>query len=128
MKELITVKSEYNSLDKILNYLKNESSYECTKVYDSWEVRTDSNGQMEQCILVKKSSMHGLKAYYGKDNTLNISYIIPNKFMHAYFGKSKKARRNIIEIITGEIKSLLLVSSQKKSFEEIKKVFDKAVI
>lgn len=125
MEKIITIKSEYNSLDTLHKFLKTTSSFECNKDYDIWDHRTDTNGQMEQCIVLKKSSMHGMKVYFQKNNTLKMTYIIPNKIMHAYFGKSEKARRNIIEIITGVIKQAVLVGAQKKAFEEMEQVFNK---
>ena len=123
MEKKITLKSNFNSLDKVLFYLEG-STYECKKVYDSWDVRTDANGQMEQCIMLKKSSMHGMKAHFTKENELQLSYIIPNKVMNAYFGRSKKRYRSILEIIGESIKNLLLKGSQEKAFKEMEQVFN----
>lgn len=125
MEKQLIVKSEYDSLDKILGFIKSESSYQCSKDYDSWEVRTDTNGQMEMCVLMKKSAMHGMKIHFLKENTIKMTYIIPNKIMHAYFGKSQKKYRNILEIVTGKIKQLLLSSSQQKAFEEMEQIIHK---
>ncbi len=122
MENKITVKSEYNSLNTLLDYLKTESSYDCSSEYDSWDIRTDDKGLMEKCVLIKKSSMHGMKVYFNTNNELMMSYIIPNKLMNAYFGKSVKVHKNILEIITGIIKSSLLSGSQKKAFEEMELV------
>lgn len=122
MENKITVKSEYNSLEKLLDYLIAESSYECTSEYDSWDIRTDANGQMEKCVLVKKSSMHGMKLYFTQDQNLVMSYIIPNKVMNAYFGKSVKARKNILEIVAGVIKNAVLSGSQKKAYSEMESI------
>lgn len=122
MENLIEIKKEYNSLDKLYEYLKKDSSYEYSKSYDTWEVRTDANGQMAQCIIIKKSAMHAVKVIFANENTVKVNYIIPNKLMHAYFGKSVKARRNIIEIATGIIKQALLEGSQKKAFQELEQV------
>lgn len=119
MENRINVKSEYNSLDKLSEYLKKETPYDCSTEYDSWDIRTDANGQMEKCILIKKSAMHGMKAYFNKSNELEMSYIIPNKIMNAYFGKSVKARKNILEIVTGIIKNAALSGSQKKAYQEM---------
>lgn len=128
MEQLISVKPEYASLEKIEEYIKKETSFEAKKEYDSWEVRTDANGQMEKCVIVKKSNMHGAKIHFTKDNKMKVSYIIPNKIMNTYFGKSQKKYQNIIEVITGKIKDLILAGSQKTAFEEMTKSFSKISI
>ncbi|WP_299136378.1 hypothetical protein [uncultured Tenacibaculum sp.] len=128
MEKIVTIKTEYNSLETLHNFLKNASSFECSKEYDKWEVRTDANGQMEQCLVLKKSGMHAVKLYFPRENTVKISYIIPNSFMNAYFGKSVKARRDILEIVTGKIKEVLLAPAQKKAFKELEKVVHKATM
>ena len=125
MENLIEIKNEYHSLDTLYTFLKKLPSYECSKEYDIWEHRTDANGQLEQCIVFKKSSMHAIKIFFVNENTVKINYIIPNKLMHAYFGKSVKARRNIIEIIAGIIKQALLKKPQEKAFEELELVLRK---
>jgi len=127
MEKQITIKSEYNSLANVLAFLKKESTFECSIEYDSSDVRTDANGQMEKCVLIKKSAMHGMKMYFSQENELTMSYIIPNKIMHAYFGKSEKRYRNPLEIVAGIIKSTLLSSSQKKAFEKMELVLNKIV-
>ena len=78
---------------------------------------------MEQCVLVKKSNMHGVKAYFTDENRIKVTYVIPNKVMNAYFGASTKAHRNILEIVAGGIKSVALAGSQRKAFSEIIKSF-----
>ena len=128
MEKQIKIKSEYNSLEKILAFLQKESPYESSIDYDAWDVRTDANGQMEKCVLIKKGSMHGMKLYFSQKNTLQISYLIPNKLMNAYFGKNQKARQNILEILTGVIKNLVLSGSQKDAFEDIGQVFNKIAL
>lgn len=125
MEKVITIKSEYNSLDLLNDFLKNDNSFESSKEYDSWDVRTDANGQMEQCLIIKKSAMHGMKVYFQKDNTLKLDYIIPNKLMNAYFGKSQKSHQNILEIVTGKIKETVLAPAQNKAFQEMEQVFNK---
>ena len=124
MEKQITIKNEYNSLDKLLEFMKKESPYNCSEDYDIWDIRTDANGQMEKCVMIKKSSMHGMKMYFAKENVLEMTYIIPNKMMNAYFGKSVKVRRNILQILAGGIKSVLLIGSQKKAFNEMSQVLD----
>ncbi|WP_298517366.1 hypothetical protein [uncultured Kordia sp.] len=128
MENLIEIKNDYTSLDKLHEFLANTSNLECSKEYDIWEHRTDVNGQMEQCIVLKKSGMHAVKAFFVNNNTVKINHIIPNKVMNAYFGKSEKARRNIIEIITGKIKEVVLKGSQEKAFKELEKEIYKAAI
>ena len=126
MENLIEIKNDYNTLDKLYNLLKKDSNFECSKEYDSWEVRTDANGQMAQCIVLKKNGMHAIKVFFVNENTVKINYIIPNKLMHAYFGKSEKAYRSIIEIVAGKIKQAVLKSSQEKAFKELEAVVYKA--
>jgi hypothetical protein len=83
---------------------------------------------MEQCIVLKKSGMHAVKAFFVNQNTVKITHIIPNKMMNAYFGKSVKARRNIIEIIAGKIKQVLLKGPQEKAFKELEGEIYKAAM
>lgn len=125
MEKTITLKNEYNSLDGLYNLLEKNTSYECSKEYDTWDVRTDSNGQIAQCIVLKKSGMHAVKLYFTKPNEVKITYIIPSKIMHAYFGKSVKARQNIIELLTGKLKELLLAPAQQKAFNELEAAVQK---
>jgi hypothetical protein len=65
--------------------------------------------------------MHAVKLFFVNENTVKMSYIIPNKIMQAYFGKSVKARRNIIEIIAGIIKQAVLAGPQQKAFDELER-------
>lgn len=126
MENLIKIKSDYNSLDTLQAFLKKKTDYECSKEYDVWESRTDSNGQMAQCLVLKKSGMHAVKIFFANDNMVKVNHIIPSKMMHAYFGKSVKARRSILEIITGKIKEAVLAGSQKDAFNELEKIVIKA--
>ncbi|MEM5564709.1 hypothetical protein WNY78_06320 [Psychroserpens sp. AS72] len=125
MEKLITIKSEYNSLDLLNTYLKRAASFECSKEYDSWDVRTNADGQMEQCVVIKKNALHGMKVHFENKNTLKMTYIIPNKMMNAYLGKSQKRYQNILEIVTNKIKDALLKPAQNKAFEEMERVFYK---
>jgi len=52
--------------ETVFTPIKTASAFECSKDYDIWECRTDSNGQMEQCVVIKKSSLHGMKVYFQK--------------------------------------------------------------
>jgi len=117
MENLITINSQYNSLDRLQQFLNTTSSFQCTKEYDTWEQRTDANGQLAQCLVLKKSNMHAVKLFFLNENTVKVNHIIPNKIMQAYFGKSHKRYQNIIEIITGKIKDVALSGSQQKAFE-----------
>jgi len=119
MENLIEIKNEYNSLETLNDFLKNNSSFESKIDYDKWEIRKDANGQMEKCIILKKSGMHALRIFFANENTVKVNHFIPNPLMNAYFGKSEKMRRDIIEIIAGKIKDLVLAPSQKKAFEEL---------
>ena len=118
MESLIRLKPNYTNLDALYALLKS-SSYECSKEYDVWEHRTDTNGQMAQCIVLKKSGMHAVKLFFVNENTVKINHIIPNKLMNAYFGKSVKVRRSILEVIAGAIKQAILVKPQQQAFEEL---------
>lgn len=126
MEKLIEIKNEYNSLNKLNEFLQSKTTYECSKEYDIWEQRTNSSGQMEQCIVIKKSAMHAVKVFFTSENTAKVSYVIPNKMMNAYFGKSVKARQSIIEVIIGKIMQALLAAPQKKAFEELEQVVKQA--
>lgn len=126
MENIIKVKNEYNSLDKLYNYLKKASTFECSKEYDIWELRTDANGQAEQCIVLKKSGMHALKAYFVDENTVKVNHIIPSKVLNTYFGKSVKMYRSIPEIIGGKIKDMLLAPIQQKAFKELEREVKRA--
>ncbi len=125
MEKINTIKSEYNSIEKLLDFVKTDSSYTCSEEYDIWDIRTDENGQMKKCILVKKSSMHGMKMYFNKENKVQMTYVIPNKMMNTYFGKSIRIRRSLLNTITGLIKDAVLIGPQKKAFAEMSKVLDK---
>lgn len=128
MEKEIRIKHDYNSLENILDFIKNESPFEASIEYDHWDIRTDANNQMEKCILVKKNAMHGVKMYLSGENNLKIDYVIPNKIMHAYFGKSQKRYQNVLEIIGNKIKEVALANSQQKAFEEMSQVPNKMAV
>ena len=125
MEKTLKIKDEFNSLEKLLDYSKNESSYESSLEYDTWEMRTDANGQMEKCLLVKKSSMHGVKVYFTTANTIKISQVIPSKTKNALLGANPNKRKNILELVTSSIKNAIVKNAQKKAFQEVQTVFDK---
>ena len=68
--------------------------------------------------------MHAIKMFFTEGNKLKVNHIIPNKMMNAYFGKSVKARKSIIQFITGKIMEVALAPSQKKAFEEMEEVLN----
>lgn len=119
MEAEIQLSEEFTTLDQLISYLNANTSFKVSKEYDHWDVRTDAKGQMEQCVLVKKSGMHGAKAYFVYKNTIKMDYIVPNKVLNAYFGNSQKAHKSILEIVTGQLKNIFLAGSQKKAFREI---------
>ena len=119
MEKIIKINSAYHSLKTLCEALKTNGAYESSIAYDIWEVRTDSNGQMAQCVLLKKSGMHAVKLYLTVESDLKISYVIPNKLMNVYFGKHRRVRQNILELITTKIKEAILEGSQKKAFDEL---------
>lgn len=122
MERTIKIQNQYNTLEKIQQFVKDESSYNSSIEYDSWDVRTDANGQMEKCVLIKKSGMHGMKIHFTKENEIFMSHLIPNKVLNAYFGRSQKAHRNVLEIVAGGIKNTLLAGGQQKAFSEMEDV------
>lgn len=126
MEKIIEIKHEYNTLDKLHRFLDSETAYNCYLDYDKWDFRINNKGKMEQCIVLQKSTMHALKLYFTNENKVKASYIIPNTIMNSFFGKRIKARRNIIEIVSGKIKDALLASPQLKAFEELEAVVYKA--
>ncbi len=128
MEKLVSVKQEYASLDKIEAFVKKESSFGVKQEYDHWEIRTDANGQMEKCLVVKKSNMHGVKLYFMKENMLKINYVIPNKVMNSFFGSNQQKYKSIKDIVAGKIKDAVLSGSQKKAFEELVEPFSKIAI
>ena len=127
METRITLKNSINSLDTLQDLIKKETSYQCSKEYDIWEMRTNEKGQMEQCLIIKKSNMHAVKLFFIDEHSVKLSYTIPNKILNAYFGKSVKARRNVIEIIAGIIKQAILAGPQQKAFTEIEQSIKKII-
>ncbi len=127
MKKIITIKEEYNSLEKLQSYLKTASNYSSNIQHDKWEMKKDAAGNMLKCLMVKKSAMHGVKVYFLDNKTIELSYAIPNALLHAWFGKSQQAYRRIDEIVLGKIKDAVLAGSQKKVFNEMEQVFKGAI-
>lgn len=117
--------ANFDSLNKVFDEIKRISPYEASMVYDIWDMRTDSKGQMEKCVLLKKNNMHGVKLHLEDPQTLRLTYVIPNKILNAYFGKSQKRYKNILEILTEKIASVALAGSQKNAFDEIAKPLNK---
>lgn len=126
MKNIIEIKNEYNSLETLYEFLKTTSPFECIKDYDKWELRIDANGEMEQCIVLKKNAFQGLKLFFVKENVVKVNHIIPSTVINALFGKSKKYRQNIIELVTEKIKEALLLPGQKKAFKELQDIVERA--
>jgi hypothetical protein len=126
MTKTMTIKNEYNSLETLYNRLKKEATNGCYIDFDIWDFRLDTNGQLEECLVLKKSSMHAIKVYFTEGNTAKLSYIIPNKIMNSYFGKSKRIRQNIIELMSEKLKQTILAGSQQKAFDELETIVRKA--
>ncbi len=124
-KKLIKIKPEYTSLEELLSHVQKNESYTASINYDQWNVRKDANNQMAKCLIIKKSTMHGIIAHFHDNETLQVSYIVPNVLLNAYFGKNQKAYRSIFEIIAGKIKDAVLAGSQKKAFEEMEQALPK---
>ncbi len=126
MESIIKLQNQYNSLDTLQTFLKNETNFECLKEYDVWQYTTDNNEQMTQCLVLKKNAMHAVKIHFNNENSVTVNHIIPSKILNAYFGKSQKRRQTIIEVITDKIKATLLANSQNKAFKELEKIVKKA--
>ncbi len=127
MKAIMNINTSYNSLDAICKRLQQNTDYACTKEYDIWEQRTDVNGQMEQCVVLKKSGMHGVKVYLTGENNAKVSYIVPSKVMNAYFGHGGERHKNIIEIIVSKIVGGIMAGPQKNAFNELQTAVSKAL-
>lgn len=128
MQELIRLKPEFTSLKQIEDFVNNETKYTATQEYDAWDVRTDENGQMDKCVIIKKNSMNGVKVYFSDKNTLKADFKIPNKLAEAFLGKSQQEYKGIKEIVGDAINNLLLSSSQQKAFDEIIDSLEKITI
>ncbi len=128
MEKLIKIKPEYTSLEGLLSHVQKNGNYEASIKHDQWNVRKNSNNQYEDCLVVKKSGMHGIVAHFQDNETLHVSHIVPNVFLNAYFGKNQQAHRSIFEIIAGKIKDTLLAGSQQKTFEEMEQALPKATV
>ncbi len=123
MEQIIKIDRKYSTLEELEAFLQQASTYEIKIDWDGWEQRIDEQGQLEKCLIIKKSNMHGVKLFFVEEGKIKLNHIIPNKIMNAYFGVSQEAYRTIFQIITGKIKSLLLAPSQEKAFKEIIDVF-----
>ncbi|WP_375239623.1 hypothetical protein [Aurantibacter sp.] len=128
MEKILQVKSEYNSLDSLNSFLNSASDFQCSKEYDIWDHRVDARGQMEECLVLKKSGMHAAKVFFTKENEIKVNYVIPNKIMNTYFGKSVKARRSIVDIVAETITQAVLSTPQKNAFNELTQVVEKAAL
>lgn len=123
MEKILKLKSEFDSLEPLLVAVqKKNPSYTSVIEYDVWEMCSGTDRNIEQCVLVKKSSMHGVKAYFTAPNTIKISQVIPSKTKNALLGQ-RKGRRNALELIVGTIKSSIVKSAQRKAFQELQTVF-----
>lgn len=127
MKQTISVKKEYDSLDKIVDFVKKESTFTCSKTYDHWDVRIGHNMQTPECVVIKDKGVHGAKVHFDGENTLRVTHVFPNKIMHAYFGNSSRPLllRRIDEIIIGTIVGWVFHSAKKKSLNKFMQVIDK---
>ena len=66
MEKLIEIKKEYNTLNKLQEFLTKSSSFECYIDYDKWDFRIDNAGKMEQCAILKKKQHARSKAIFYK--------------------------------------------------------------
>ncbi|UII74918.1 hypothetical protein LV716_11690 [Flagellimonas sp. HMM57] len=108
MEKQIKINESYNSLDKVLDFLKTESEYECTKTWNNWEV--PSGNTMEKCVLIKKSGVYAVILRFLDKNTLKLMPVVTNHIVNGYYSKS----RGIAPMIVRS----LLASKQEKLVNE----------
>lgn len=105
------IKDDYNSLDKLLNYVKPKTNYTCTKTDNTWE---DFTIKFDKCVLIKKNTFYAIKVDFVNKNTIKLEPVIPS----SYFRNFAKGR-GFTPIIT----NLLISGKQKSMLNEVTKYF-----
>ncbi|MEM7486523.1 MAG: hypothetical protein AAF348_15050 [Bacteroidota bacterium] len=104
MEKQIKINEAYDSLDKVLDFLKTESEYNCTKTWNNWEV--PPGNKMEKCILIKKSGVYAVILRFLDKNTLKMMPVVTNHIVNGYHSKSRGIAPMIVRT--------LLASKQEK--------------
>jgi hypothetical protein len=111
MEQQLRINSNYDSLDKVMAFLKPKTSYNCSQEYNTWEVATGS--EIPKCILVKKSAMIGLKIDFSNQNTLKIMPVVPSKFLVSFTEGKGIAPPIVRALLSGGQKKLVNEVSEK---------------
>lgn len=119
----------FTDLEALKIALINNSNYDSSLEYDIWNVvmglnglpghRLDEQGHIAKCIVLKKNNLNAIAVYLKKNNEVHVKHIIPNAFLQGILGKSNEQRQNILEIITGKLKAMILADKQEKAFIEL---------
>ena len=109
MEKHLKVQEQYRSLDKMLAFVKQSNEYQCSEVWNIWEV--PSGNEMQRSILVKKNSMIGIKLDFIKNDTLKIMPVVPSKFLVSF---------TVGRGFGPPLVRALLYGGQKKIFEEVR--------
>ncbi|TPN81218.1 hypothetical protein [Aquimarina algicola] len=102
---------EYDSLEKIMSYLKSKTDLEISIKPDEWI--TDGSLMLtpgKKCIVVKKSATAGAKINIIDSSTIEIHPIPPSSFVN------RATQRGILAIIMHAI----LLGSQEKIAKDVK--------
>jgi len=121
--------ASFTDLDALKTAIKNNTNYDSSLEYDTWNVvmglngqpghRLDEQGHIAKCIVLKKNNLNAIAVYLKKDNEVHVKHIIPNAFLQGILGESNEQRQNILEIITGKLKAMILADKQEKAFIEL---------
>lgn len=107
----IKTTNDYNSLEKISEFLKTKSNLEISVTQDVWatgDELTLTTGK--KCILIKKSATAGAKINILESNELEINPIAPNSFIY------NMTHRGLLAVIIDAVIS----GGQDKIVQEIK--------
>lgn len=106
----IKVSNDYNSLEKINEFLKTKTELEVSIVQDQWA----TDGELiitagKKCVLVKKSATAGAKINLLESNTIEINPVPPSNFIN------NMTQRGLLAVIVDAIIS----GGQNKVAQEV---------
>ncbi|MBS9461718.1 hypothetical protein KIM67_04805 [Flagellimonas sp. 389] len=116
MEKQVKINESYDSLDKVLDFLKTESEYQCTKTWNNWEV--PSGNKMEKCILVKKSGIYAIILRFLNTSTLKMMPVVTNHIVNGYYSKS----RGIAPMLVRSLLSSKQETLMNENIEILKKI------